>query len=431
MINKKVFALTLVAASVIAAGCSSDDDDDPLDPVTDNGDVTDTGDTDDTDPMEPQFVFPDYTPEGNSVADVIATDPRLAGLSAIVPPALLNQLDYDEDKRTQALADADAAAAAGGSTDADTDTDIDGDVEGDDDATDMDPATDTPSPDGTDDDDMDDLDTDTDTDTDGVAVAPVPDVVDYTVFAPNDDALAAVDTTGLTGEELSNLLLGHVVLGTITAEEVGVNSAENDGVGGPAYTALNGSDIQLSTGATTGQPAINGTINLVDDGTTEASNGIVHIIDMVILPTTDATTDPDTDTDTDTDTTTPSGDAGPVETGLINSSANSQFTQQFLNSFQGSLDNDTERGAQPWTVFAPTNDALGGGTLDLQNYIVTTGAFDPEALAGAGTVTTNNGVAHQVSGTADGGDLSVDGNTVTVISESDNAIVYSVDGILN
>ncbi len=433
MINKKVFALTLVAASVIAAGCSSDDDDDPeigdniiIEPgavdVNGDGDLTAeddlTGDgilnlndfavadtdgdgvlseeeiaavvagqgTDPgTDPEQPTVVYPDFDAEGNSVADVIAGDERLGDLAAIVPPALLAQLDYTEAKR------------AALDTDTTDDTDDAGDV-----IEDVG-------------DDVDDVIDDTDT----ADADELPEVVDYTVFAPSNEALAAADLAGVTGEELSNVLLGHVVQGE-SLPSVAI---------GDTFTAANGTTIMITDNGT-GGPVINDTINFVTDGTTEAENGYVHIIDMVILPPEGSTPPDETDPETP-----PAGNAefGPGFA-AIEANGNSEFVSIYRASgFGEALETNA------WTVFVPSNDAIDDGvassiaadpdqaTAVIQDHVLTEGAFGPDELPAS--TTSNGGVPLNINSTEDG--ITVNGFTATQISADDSmSIIYEIDGLL-
>lgn len=98
----------------------------------------------------------------------------------------------------------------------------------------------------------------------------------YTVFAPTDEAFAALPEGGLADlspEELQNVLLHHVVLGAVT----GAQAAE-------AGTAPSAWSDQALTFATAADGAL-----LVGDATVveadvAASNGVVHVIDAVLLP---------------------------------------------------------------------------------------------------------------------------------------------------
>lgn len=112
----------------------------------------------------------------------------------------------------------------------------------------------------------------------------------FTVFAPTDEAfVAALDALGLTAEELladtdtlAAVLAYHVVPGTFYAEDV---LAVADAMEGEfeIATALSGTTVTIS---------FDGTNVFVNDATVvstdiEASNGVIHVIDSVILPPAD------------------------------------------------------------------------------------------------------------------------------------------------
>lgn len=91
----------------------------------------------------------------------------------------------------------------------------------------------------------------------------------YTVFAPTDAAFAGVDTSGLTTEQLTNVLLYHVTDGRRYAASV-VNAPEIEMVNG-GTVAVDGTTLN------DGQASITST-------DIEASNGVAHVIDGVLLP---------------------------------------------------------------------------------------------------------------------------------------------------
>ncbi len=101
----------------------------------------------------------------------------------------------------------------------------------------------------------------------------------FTVFAPTDDAFAALpegtlDSLLADPAALSDVLLYHVVPGTVMAADV---------VGLTSATTAQGSDITISVA--------DGVVTLNDSVTVtatdiEASNGVIHVIDGVLLPPT-------------------------------------------------------------------------------------------------------------------------------------------------
>ena len=99
----------------------------------------------------------------------------------------------------------------------------------------------------------------------------------YTLFAPNDDAFAALPEGTLESlladpEALKAILLYHVVEGTVTSDQV-VELTE--------ATSVEGSTIAISVVDDT--VTLNGTAKVVT-ADVMASNGVIHVIDAVILP---------------------------------------------------------------------------------------------------------------------------------------------------
>ena len=99
----------------------------------------------------------------------------------------------------------------------------------------------------------------------------------FTVFAPTDAAFAALPAGTLEGlladpAALKKILLYHVVSGAVTADKVlGLTSADS----------VEGAPIAISI--KDGSVYLNGSAKVV---TTDvlASNGVIHVIDHVILP---------------------------------------------------------------------------------------------------------------------------------------------------
>jgi len=97
----------------------------------------------------------------------------------------------------------------------------------------------------------------------------------FTVFAPTDEAFAALPEG--TVEALLNdiptltaILTYHVVPGAVMSGDLSE---------GLTATTLNGADITISL---EGGPSVNGANIIAAD--IEASNGVIHVIDAVILP---------------------------------------------------------------------------------------------------------------------------------------------------
>ena len=98
----------------------------------------------------------------------------------------------------------------------------------------------------------------------------------YTVFAPTDDAFAklpdgTVENLLANPDQLRQVLLYHVVPGKVMASDV---------VGLSSATTAQGSDVTIVVAE--GKVMIdNATVTATD---IETSNGVIHVIDTVILP---------------------------------------------------------------------------------------------------------------------------------------------------
>ena len=100
----------------------------------------------------------------------------------------------------------------------------------------------------------------------------------FTVFAPSDDAFAklpagTVDALLADLPKLKGILTYHVVSGKVMAADV----MKMDG---KSAKTVQGSDVKIST---TGGVKLNGT-STVTKTDIECSNGVIHVIDSVIMP---------------------------------------------------------------------------------------------------------------------------------------------------
>jgi transforming growth factor-beta-induced protein len=103
----------------------------------------------------------------------------------------------------------------------------------------------------------------------------------FTVFAPTDEAFAAaLEALGLTAEELladtetlTSILTYHVVAGEVPSTDV-------VGLDGQSVETVNGASVEIT---------VDGETVMVNDATVtavdvEANNGVIHVIDAVLLP---------------------------------------------------------------------------------------------------------------------------------------------------
>jgi uncharacterized surface protein with fasciclin (FAS1) repeats len=98
----------------------------------------------------------------------------------------------------------------------------------------------------------------------------------FTVFAPTDDAFAALPDGVVAGllediPALTDVLTYHVVAGSVLAEQV---------VGLTSATTLQGEDVTVAVND--GSVMIDGANVIITD--IIGSNGVIHVIDAVILP---------------------------------------------------------------------------------------------------------------------------------------------------
>jgi transforming growth factor-beta-induced protein len=100
-----------------------------------------------------------------------------------------------------------------------------------------------------------------------------------TVFAPTDDAFAALPADADLSGVLGDILLHHVLEGAVDSSAV-VAAIE---AGAAPTTLTSAADNELQLAALDGSVVINGlvTVSAVD---VPAANGIIHVIDSIILP---------------------------------------------------------------------------------------------------------------------------------------------------
>src|SRR6056297_254578 len=98
----------------------------------------------------------------------------------------------------------------------------------------------------------------------------------FTVFAPTDEAFAAIPAADLEAlladqEKLTAVLTYHVIAGKVMAADV---------VGLDSATTVQGSDVDIEV--VDGGVKVDGANVVTTD--IETSNGVIHVIDAVILP---------------------------------------------------------------------------------------------------------------------------------------------------
>jgi len=236
-----------------------------------------------------------------------------------------------------------------------------------------------------------------------------------TIFAPSDEAFAKLPEgtlESLTPEQAKAIIARHVVAGaTVKAADVATGDVETFG----------GETIGLVKTEEGGvQVTYNGqTVNVVtaDVG---ASNGVIHVIDNVIVGA-------------------PKPDVVDVAVGA------GAFTT--LVKIVSDLDLvDTLKGIDAVTIFAPSDDAfakLPEGTLESLTTAQAKAIVSRHVIPGAtvmasdvttGTVGTFGGEDIDLIKTADGGvQVSYNGNTVNVVTanvEASNGVIHVIDAVI-
>ena len=233
----------------------------------------------------------------------------------------------------------------------------------------------------------------------------------FTVFAPTDDAFAAAGidlATFDTDEEnatLSDILLYHVVSGEVASSDV------TDGM---SAEALNGDDLSFTV--SDGSVMVNdATVTSAD---VMASNGIIHVIDRVLMPPADL------------------GDIPTIAqgTGIHTSLVAAVVQAELLTTLQGD---------GPFTVFAPTDDAFAAAGIDLAAldndegkatltdillYHVVSGAVPSSAVTDGMSATAVNG--DDLSFAVGEGVMVNDANVVLADVPASNGVIHVIDKVL-
>jgi uncharacterized surface protein with fasciclin (FAS1) repeats len=238
----------------------------------------------------------------------------------------------------------------------------------------------------------------------------------FTVFAPTDEAFAAVPAETLEAlladsDALTEVLTYHVVPGKVLAADV--TTGDVDTVAG----------LPLALTAEGGAVTVGGANVVAAD--VEASNGVIHVIDQVLLP----------------EGLEIAGMEETPATVMDAINANPQLAQLGLAVTSADL-NDVLKGDGPFTIFAPTNEAfaaLGIDTINALNRdpatltpILTYHVVPAKVLAAdvkAGEVPTVNGAPLTIA--VDGGNVTVNGaKVVTTDIVAGNGVIHVIDTVL-
>lgn len=158
----------------------------------------------------------------------------------------------------------------------------------------------------------------------------------FTVFAPTDDAFAALPEGALEGlitdkEALTNVLLYHVVDGKVMAADV-------VGLDGQEVETLYGDEVVVSLDGD--NVLINESMVVIPD--IEASNGVIHVIDSVLLPPADEIAD----------------EAMEEGNTIVDIAVDDGRFTTLVTALQEAELVEALQSEGPFTVFAPTDDAF-------------------------------------------------------------------------
>ena len=231
----------------------------------------------------------------------------------------------------------------------------------------------------------------------------------FTLFAPTDDAFAALpegtvetllqDPTGT----LANILLHHVVAGSVASTDLSDNMVVETLFGKNVIVNITADGVFIN----------NAQVTVVD---VPADNGVVHVIDAVLLPT------------------------NTVLDVVLESEAHTTLEAAILAA---ELDDDLS-GEGPFTVFAPTDDAFGllpegtveellmdptGDLATILLYHVLSGEVLSTDLTDQQMAMTLQGENVIVSITAEG--VMINNAMVTVADiPADNGVVHVISAVL-
>ena len=237
----------------------------------------------------------------------------------------------------------------------------------------------------------------------------------FTVFAPTDAAFeaAGIDLSNFDNDEanatLTDILTYHVYAGSVAAADV------TDGM---VAAMVNGDDATFTVD--------NGSVMINDANVTSAdvlaSNGIIHVIDKVLMPPVDE----------------------PVLEDIATVATNTGVHDSLVAALAHAGLVATLQGDGPFTVFAPTDAAFEAAGIDLSTYdndeanATLTDILTYHVYAGsvAAADVTDGMVATMVNGdnatfTVDNGTVMVGDATVTTADvAASNGVIHVIDKVL-
>lgn len=251
----------------------------------------------------------------------------------------------------------------------------------------------------------------------------------FTVFAPTDDAFGDLPEGVVTGllediPALTEVLTYHVVSGSVLAEQV---------VGLSSATTLQGEDVTVEI--TDGAVMIDGAKVVITD--IVGSNGVIHVIDSVILPSDVAASLAAPEDAID------AMDSMPAAKTIVDIAIEDGRFGTLVTALQAADLVDTLSGEGPFTVFAPTDAAFGAlpdGTVaglledipaltNVLTYHVVAGSVLAEQVVGLDSATTLQGSEVDVT-LADGKVMIDEANVVVTDIIGSNGVIHVIDAVI-
>jgi len=224
----------------------------------------------------------------------------------------------------------------------------------------------------------------------------------FTVFAPTDQAFtdAGIDLSAVSQSDLADILTYHVVSGAVPASAVTECMSADSVNGNPLSFTVNG-----------GVMVNDANVTIADVNT---SNGVIHVIDKVLMPTATPNDIPRT----------------AQCTGIHNTLVTAVIQGGLLETLQGE---------GPFTVFAPTDQAFTDAGIDLSavsqsdladilTYHVVSGAVPASAVTECMSADSVNG--NPLSFTVNGGVMVNDANVTIADVNTSNGVIHVIDKVL-
>ena len=257
----------------------------------------------------------------------------------------------------------------------------------------------------------------------------------FTVFAPTDAAFAKIPKADLDAiladkKKLTEILTYHVVAGSVPASTVLT-------LGGKSAKTVNGAEVKI--GVSGGKVTLNGNVNVtaVD---VKASNGIIHVIDSVLLPP--AAPAPATTIAALKDIVTPPVSGGRT---IVDVATSNGSFKTLLAAIDAAGLTATLKSAGPFTVFAPNDHAFAvlpqeaiatllkpenkKALTDILTYHVTPGKLSATQVLASLELPTVNGKKSKIA--LINGRPFINGAAIKITDiETSNGVIHVIDTVM-